>query len=180
MLQNNKLVIKYIKIIFWIILLIIINNNYAFTLDEKTLDKLIANETITVESNIKSIKGQKLIYENDFVRIQFKVKDAKKELKSLIKFNNAYEVIMKILDSDDKNDFHNNNFVNEEVGLRDTIASLLEKGQFILIEKKTNKPVNKITIKYYSWSKGSLHGEGGRKYYLPNGLLFMHILDYIS
>ncbi|NLE24132.1 MAG: hypothetical protein GX625_02135 [Clostridiaceae bacterium] len=179
MLVKNKLILKYVGI-FWGLFFTIFYVNCAFTLDEKTLDKIIANEILTVESNIQSIKGQKLIYENDFVIIQFNVKDAKEELRPLIEYSKAYETIMKILESEDKTDFHINDFPNELGRLQKIIAALMENGEFILIEKKKNKPVNKIIIKYYSLSKGPLHGEGGRKFYLPNGLLFMHILDYIS
>jgi hypothetical protein len=180
--KKNNSIINVIKIILIVLCFLIINANYlcAGVNDKMRLrmDNLLNNRTITVENSIQAINEQKLIYENEFVILYFKVSDLKKNL--VTRDGKGYEEIFDKLKSENESDFHHSDFDRVDEFLLYVLTDLLEEGQFVLIEKKTNKRVNKIIIKYYSNIRAALNGEGGRKFYLPDGAMFLEILDFVS
>lgn len=183
--KKNNSIINIIKSILIVLCFLIINANYLYAgVNDKMklrMDNLSNNITIKVKSSIQAINEQKLIYENEFVILHFKVSDAKRILeKSFVEYGKGYEKILDKLQSENESDFHHSDFDRVDEFLLYVLTDLLEEGQFVLIEKKTNKRVNEIIIKYYSNIRAVLNGEGGRKFYLPDGLMFLEILDFVS
>jgi len=59
------------------------------------------------------------------------------------------------------------------------IASLLENGLCVILDKKSNEIVPEIKLQSYSYYCGPLCGHGGRRFFV-NEILILKVMDWIS
>ena len=59
------------------------------------------------------------------------------------------------------------------------IASLLENGKCLILNKQTNEIIPEIKRRTYSYHCGFLCGSGGRRFYV-NDILILEVMDWIS
>ena len=170
--------IKNISIVSVIICLSldIINISYA-----QINDKDYIYKKINITSTIQNINEPVFIYENDLITLKFKIVDVKEKLESSNQ-NTICQGIFNRLESQNNSDHYFVEFNNREqfICLRKIIGELLENGQFILKDKKSNKIIKDIAVGYYRWTKDILYGREGRLYLLPNGEIFFDVIDIVS
>lgn len=59
-------------------------------------------------------------------------------------------------------------------------AELLEKGEATILDTRTNEKIDTIIIEHYKIILHKLAGRGGRRFLLPDGFLFLEVLDWMS
>ena len=60
------------------------------------------------------------------------------------------------------------------------LAELLEKGEATVLNSRTNEKFNTIMLEHYTIALHKLAGRGGRRFFLPDGFLFLEVLDWMS
>ena len=60
------------------------------------------------------------------------------------------------------------------------LAELLEKGEAKVLDSRSNEKIDTIMIEHYEIILHKLAGRAGRKFLLPDGLLFLEVLDWMS
>jgi hypothetical protein len=195
MAMNSKVSIKNILFIFFIIFLMITNNSMGVGKAEEIKEKeyTVGRENpaeinekeyiykqIKIKSSIENIDVPKLVYENEFVFLYFKITDIKEKLNEYKGGNIDYKTVVDTLELLGKSDCNFIDFGKSRSLLKYFLSDLLEDGKFMLKEKKTNSFIKDFTLAYYSWSKGPLYGENGRLFLLSDGTIFFKIVDGIS
>lgn len=69
--------------------------------------------------------------------------------------------------------------LNREMRLNFIIADLLENGHCFILNKKNGKTIKEIKMQTYSFDCGVLCGEGGRRYFINDTILFK-VVDWVS
>ena len=77
--------------------------------------------------------------------------------------------------------------INESTGeprlierLQFRLADMLESGNAIVTDRKTGIAVTRILVEYFESRIHKMAGRGGRRFYLPDGTLFLEIIDWMS
>ena len=60
------------------------------------------------------------------------------------------------------------------------LADLLEEGQGIVIQDKAGARVKTVFVEHFEITAHKLAGRAGRRFYLPDGTLFLEVIDGIS
>jgi len=60
------------------------------------------------------------------------------------------------------------------------LADMLEKGNAVVIDRKTGTAVTRILVEHFESRMQKMAGRGGRRFYLPDGTLFLEVIDWIS
>lgn len=68
--------------------------------------------------------------------------------------------------------------VRERLSFR--LAELLEKGEAAVLDSRANEKINTIMVEHYKIALHKLAGRGGRRFMLPDGFLFLEVLDWMS
>jgi hypothetical protein len=76
------------------------------------------------------------------------------------------------------NNIIQDNKLRERLSFR--LAELLEKGEATILDTRTNEKINTIMIEHYEIALHKLAGRGGRRFLLPDGFLFLEVLDWMS
>ena len=70
------------------------------------------------------------------------------------------------------------NKLRERLSFR--LAGLLEKGEASVLDSRSNEKIDTIMIEHYEIVLHKLAGRGGRRFLLPDGFLFLEVLDWMS
>jgi len=127
---------------------------------------LLSDEVIYVTTSLSLFKNNM----NKWLEENPSLKEDEKLLNLIIQQKNGNTII-----NAEKTAQINN--LEERLGYR--IADLLDKGQCLIVNKKSMQPVKKVKIQTYSYYCGPLCGNGGRRYYI-NNMLFFKVMDWIS
>lgn len=171
--------IKYFSIVYVVICFLIYDVDISYS-GEKSPDESVY-KTIKVTSTIQNIQNAKLIYEvNSFIQ-QFKISDVQEASRKFIINPDNPEGISDAIKTKQKPIYYIGDFdESDQDYIFNIIAYLLEEGKFILIDKKNNKVIKKIIIKYYKWYEGPTSAGEGRMFLLPDGREFFHMVDLFS
>lgn len=60
------------------------------------------------------------------------------------------------------------------------LAELLEKGKATIFDSRTNEKIDTIMIEHYEFGLHKLARRGGRRFFLPDGFLFLEVIDWMS
>lgn len=136
-------------------------------------------KTVKVTSIINRIDQPKLVWQrNDRFLMEFKITDVEEvSKKSIINPYNP-QGISNTIKSKQKSVYNIRDFDGpDQNNMFDIVAHLLEKGEFILVDKKNNKTIRSIIIKYYEENSGGVGGSVGRMFLLQDGTEFYHRID---
>jgi hypothetical protein len=89
--------------------------------------------------------------------------------------------LLSLASSNDTSNVENiiqDNKLRERLSFR--LAELLEKGEAAILDSKSNEKIETIMIEHYEIALHKLAGRGGRRFLLPNGFLFLEVLDWMS
>ncbi len=60
------------------------------------------------------------------------------------------------------------------------IAELLEKGEATILDSNSKEKIDTIMIEHYEFGLHKLARRGGRRFFLPDGFLFLEVIDWMS
>ena len=60
------------------------------------------------------------------------------------------------------------------------IAELLEKGEATILDSRSDEKIDTIMIEHYEFGLHKLARRGGRRFFLPDGFLFLEVIDWMS
>lgn len=196
MAKESKVSNKIIEISFLVLFLLGGNNNSfgggnAEEINEKEYtigrvkpeeinEKDYIYENKSIKITVVSIDAPKLIYENEYVILYFKVSDIREKLNKYKGGNKYYKTVVETLELLGEADCRFTDFGKSRSLLKYFLSELLEDGKVMMQEKKTSSFIKDFTLAYYSWSKGPLFGENGRLFLLSDGTIFFQIVDGIS
>lgn len=195
MVKDRRVSVKFIGVIFLFLLLMSNNNSFGGGNDEeikekeytigrvkpgKINEKDYIYEKKIIKSTVVSIDVPKLIYENEYVILYFRVSDIRETLKDYKGSNIDYKTVVDTLELLKNSDCRFTDFGKSRSLLKHFLSILLEDGKVMLQEKKTSSFIKDFTLAYYNWSKGPLFGENGRLFLLSDGTIFFQIVDGIS
>ena len=141
---------------------------------------------VTLLQNINNDKVIILLEDNDVIvktPLSLFEKNLKLWLEKNPQLNEDKTLLDKIVLASKNKDVIDAEKIAEENKLKDRlgyrIADLLESGNCLIIDKKTMKPLTNIKVQNYSYFCGPLCGDGGRRFYVGNTMIFS-VMDWIS
>jgi hypothetical protein len=165
--------IALIAIVVTVAIIVIINNRRFKVV-------VLRDEKITVVLTSPNHPSQ-LAYENEVVKVAVGCDQYLNYLEILlsdefltesrrIEYNKIKEVIERTNSCDAKDIF-----LTEH-----SISNLLEQGMASVFDKRNQTYVTSVSIWYYESICGPTCGGGSRSFYLPDGTLFLEVIDWIS
>ena len=146
------------------------------------------DERDTVIVKLQDVTDKKVIlYTNDPVKV---IVSYPALMNNLEKFIKEYDLsadktlrteLLSLASSNDTIDVENiikDNKLQERLSFR--LAELLEKGEATILNSRSNEKIDSIMIEYYKIVLHKLAGRGGRRFLLPDGFLFLEVLDWMS
>ncbi|MEJ2355457.1 MAG: hypothetical protein P8Y62_06130 [candidate division WOR-3 bacterium] len=70
------------------------------------------------------------------------------------------------------------NKLRERLSFR--LAELLEKGEATILDSNSKEKIDTIMIEHYEFGLHKLARRGGRRFFLPDGFLFLEVIDWMS
>jgi len=162
-----------------------------FPLAANSQNKLRAGEDrkdtlVTLMQNINNDKVLILFEDNDVIvktSLSLFEDNMKQWLEDRSYLNDDKTLLDKIILASKDNDTINAEKIAEENKLKDRlqyrIADMLESGNCLIVDKKTTKPLTEIKVQTYSYFCGPLCGDGGRRFFVGNTMIFS-VMDWIS
>ena len=163
----------------------IITNTIVFGGDTIFIKEKITDTIVSLVKEIDETKTVILLKNRNFI-VKVSLSEFKKHMDNRNIENPQYwdkKLLEKVLKKAEKNNtinvsrLANNRYLKESLGFR--IASLLQRGQCLILNKKTNEIVSEIRLQWYSSFNGALGGRGGRRFYV-NDILILETVDLIS
>ena len=146
-------------------------------------------ETDTIVTLVKEIEETKIVilFENKDFIIKMSLSDFKSDIENWLIKHPHIKGDKKLLDivlkkAESNNTVNTSKIITDvylEERLKYRIASLLENGKCLILNKKSNEIISEIKIQTYSYRCGALCGEGGRRFYV-NEVLFFKVRDWVS
>jgi len=142
----------------------------------------------TVMVNLQEITDTKVIlYSHEPVKVVVSYNALMNKLEEFIK---GYDLpddktlrtkLLSLASSNDTTNVENiiqDNKLRERLSFR--LAELLEKGEATVSDSRSNEKIDTIMIEHYKTVLHKLAGRGGRRFLLPDGFLFLEVLDWMS
>ena len=146
------------------------------------------DERDTVMVKLQEVTDTKVIlYRHEPVKVVVSYKALMNKLEEFIKKTDLTDdktlrtELLSLASSNDTIDVENiiqDNKLHERLSFR--LAELLEKGEAAVSNSKSNEKIDTIMIENYKVILHKLAGRGGRRFLLPDGLLFLEVLDWMS
>jgi hypothetical protein len=142
----------------------------------------------TVKINLQEVTDKKVIlYTCEPVRLLVSYNSVMNKLEEFIKgYDLADDKTLRteLLSLASSNDTINVDNIMQDNKLRERLsfrlAELLEKGGATVLDTRTSEKINTIMIEHYEIALHKLAGRGGRRFLLPDGFLFLEVLDWMS
>jgi hypothetical protein len=146
------------------------------------------NKRDTVMVNLQEVTDTKVIlYRYESVKVVVSYNTVMNKLEEFIKGYDLPDdktLRTELLSMASSNDTINVENIIQDHKLRERLsfrlAELLEKGEASVLDTRTNEKIKTIMIEHYTIALHKLAGRGGRKFLLPDGFLFLEVLDWMS
>ena len=157
----------------------------VFGKDTLFIKERITDTVVSLAKEIDETKTVVLLKNRNFI-VKISLSDFKNHMDNRYIENPQYwdkRLLEKVLKKAEKSNtinvskLANNRDLKERLDFR--IASLLQKGQCLILNRKTNEVVLEIRLQWYSSFNGALGGKGGRRFYI-NDILILETVDLIS
>lgn len=178
---NNKLLFSWMLCI---LCFQILSSNICYAGPVSELSKIRCRDFLFIHKGVQRVLYADLtnphfVYENSKVEIVFYKDFVTRVLERLIEESNDKrdKELMSKIESLDAYKYHFTDFNEiEKSRLKMTFAELLESGEFILKEKKTNAYIQDIRIGYYGMHVNNLGVNRGILFFLPSGEIFFQFI----
>ena len=146
------------------------------------------NESDTVKVDLQEINDEKIVlYIGEQGKIIVGYHVLMESLDKFIKANDLTDdksLKKELFLLAEKSDTVNVEKIIQDYKLRERLdfrfAELLEKGEAIVYDIRNNEMLNYIMIEHFVFALHKLAGRGGRRFLLPDGTVFLEVIDWMS